>query len=74
LPWINFYADKKIKVPQTDTYQVVVAIEALTIYITSGKFHWLGIVLGKKKKRTTRLPAKYPAQNFPPVTMQKSFD
>ena len=73
MPWINFYADKKIKVPQTDTYQVVVAIEALTIYITSGKFHWLGIVLGKKTMKES-LPAKYPAQKFPPVTMQKSFD
>jgi len=51
----------------------VVAIEALAIYITSGKFHWLGIVLGKKTMKES-LPAKYPAQKFPPVTMQKSFD
>ena len=62
LRFLNFYAGTH-----------VVAIEALAIYITSGKFHWLGIVLGKKTMKES-LPAKYPAQKFPPVTMQKSFD
>lgn len=49
-------------------------IEVLAISTVSGKFFGFTLYLAKKRMNGESLPVKYPAQKFPPATMQKSFD